>query len=357
MTTPRHTHPMTPSTLAAAVSPVAYSLPPLDWKSELAQSLKSPADLAAYVQVPLASLPVAGESLKQFPLFAPRPYLDRVVKGDPSDPLLLQIWPHKDEDVAVRGFSQDPLGESEAAKSPGVLQKYAGRALLVVTGACAIHCRYCFRRHFPYQETPRGLPAWRLALETLRGDSSVQEVLLSGGDPLTLVDESLAEWFSLLEEMPHLKRLRIHTRLPVVIPQRVTQHLLKLLKETRLDTVMVLHINHPAEIDGGVEQAISSLRDSGALLLNQAVLLKGVNDHVKTLAELCQRLVELRVMPYYLNQLDRVQGAAHFEVEESKGLQIMEQLRAILPGYAMPRYVKEIPGAASKMEVRAAPAR
>ena len=328
----------------------------MDWKVELAQSVRTAADLASYVGISLHELTLAEKAVSQFPVFAPRPYLDRIRKGDPSDPLLRQVWPFLREDEPQPGYSTDPLREIDSAKSTGILQKYHGRALVVTTGACAIHCRYCFRRHFPYEQSPKGMNEWRQALESVRNEPTTQELLLSGGDPLTLVDEVLEQWIRELDGIPHLRRLRIHTRLPVVIPSRVTPKLTELLGQTRLQIVVVVHFNHPAEIDDHVEKALFRLRQCGALLLNQAVLLAGVNDDVQVLAELSQRLVGLHVMPYYLNQLDRVLGASHFEVPVERGLAILERLRAVLPGYAVPRYVVETPGAASKLDVsQAAP--
>jgi EF-P beta-lysylation protein EpmB len=219
---------------------------------------------------------------------------------------------------------------------------------MVTTGACAVHCRYCFRRHFPYSEGPRSLAEWAPALERLAADSSIEEVLLSGGDPLTLVDSWLGRLAERLASIDHLRRLRVHTRLPVVIPERVCDELLAWLRGTRLTPIMVVHANHPAEISDDVAAALGRLVDAGIPVLNQAVLLRGVNDDADALAELCRRLVDLRVMPYYLHQLDRVAGAAHFEVPEATGRRLVAELRRRLPGYAVPRYVRETPGEASK---------
>jgi EF-P beta-lysylation protein EpmB len=220
--------------------------------------------------------------------------------------------------------------------------------LLITTGACAVHCRYCFRRHYPYSEGPRSIDDWQPAIDRLAADPSIDEVLLSGGDPLTLVDEQLAELARRLAEIPHLRRLRIHTRLPIVIPQRVTSELLDWLSGTRLAPIMVVHANHPQEIDAATAGALTKLIDAGVPVLNQSVLLRGVNDHAEALIDLSRRLIDLRVMPYYLHQLDRVQGAAHFEVPISRGLELVAQMRAALPGYAVPRYVQEIAGDAHK---------
>jgi EF-P beta-lysylation protein EpmB len=268
--------------------------------------------------------------------------------GDPHDPLLRQVLPLAEELDEAPGFSADPVGDENAVIQPGLLQKYSGRVLLISSGVCAIHCRYCFRRAYPYFEGPKSLSQWDSVIERIGADPSIEEVLLSGGDPLTLVDQVLAELVNRLERIAHLRRLRIHTRLPVVIPERVNDELLEWLGNTRLAPIVVIHINHPAEIDGAVEAAISRLFSRGILVLNQSVLLKGVNDDPAVLRDLCCRLIDLRVLPYYLHQLDRVRGAAHFEVPVSRGRELIAQLREVLPGYAVPRYVQEVPGGTSK---------
>jgi EF-P beta-lysylation protein EpmB len=262
--------------------------------------------------------------------------------------LLRQVLPLTDEMTEVPGFTVDPVRDDLAERQPGLLHKYDGRVLLVTTGTCAIHCRYCFRRHFPYDETPRSVADWQPALNEIAADESVHEVILSGGDPLTLVDSTLFELVDSLAQIPHLRRLRIHTRLPIVIPERVTVELIDMLQTCRLTPIVVLHANHANELDSHVASAIGRLADAGIVLLNQAVLLAGVNDSVDAQAELCERLVDLRVIPYYLHQLDRVAGAAHFEVPVAEGRQIIRQLRERLPGYAVPRYAAEVPGAGSK---------
>jgi len=232
---------------------------------------------------------------------------------------------------------------------PGVLQKYHGRALLITTGACAVHCRYCFRRHFPYEEAPHSDAAWDAALGAIAADASIREVILSGGDPLMLVDERLANLTKKIAAIPHVCRLRVHTRLPIMIPARVTEQLLAWLTGSRLTPVVVIHANHAQELDDRVAQSLASLRQAGATLLNQAVLLRNVNDTVSAQVALGERLIELGVLPYYLHQLDRVAGAAHFEVPISEGLQLMKALRAQFPGYAVPRYVQEVVGQPNKV--------
>jgi EF-P beta-lysylation protein EpmB len=269
--------------------------------------------------------------------------------GDSTDPLLRQVLPIEDEITDVHGFVSDPVGDEDAKRQPGMIQKYRGRALLITTGSCAIHCRYCFRRHFPYAETPRSLAAWEPAIAEIESDGSLTEIILSGGDPLTLVDSTLGAIVDRLQCIPHLRRLRIHTRLPIVIPQRVTREFVRIIANSRLTPIVVLHANHANELNINVADSVAELAEARAILLNQAVLLRGINDSVEAQAGLCERLIELRVTPYYLHQLDRVAGAAHFEVPMAAGRRIVEELRTRLPGYAVPRYVQEVPGAAHKI--------
>ncbi len=297
----------------------------------------------------------ARRAAADFPLFVPEPYLSRIRRGDPADPLLRQVLPLDAELDDVAGYSTDPVDDAAAKTTAGLLQKYAGRALLITTGACAIHCRYCFRRHYPYSESPGGIEAWTPALAEIAADASLDEVILSGGDPLTLSDGFLAELAARIGAIPHIRRLRVHTRLPIVIPQRVTAELIAALRGTRLATIVVVHANHPQELDATVATALAQLADAGIVLLNQAVLLRGVNDNAAALAELSRTLVNHRVMPYYLHQLDPVAGAAHFHVPVERGRELVQELLSMLPGYAVPRYVREIPGALSKTTLAECP--
>jgi EF-P beta-lysylation protein EpmB len=259
----------------------------------------------------------------------------------------LQILPQAAETVETPGYSADPLGEAQGCGS-NLLRKYRGRLLIVTTGTCAVHCRFCFRRHFPYDQTAGTIDCYAQTLPEIALDRTIHEVVLSGGDPLVLPDSSLAPLVDQLAEIPHLRRLRIHSRLPVMIPQRVTQELTSLLRNGRLSPTVVVHVNHPAEIDVDVADAFGRLVDAGIPVLNQSVLLRGVNDRADVLAELCERLADLRVIPYYLHQLDPVAGAAHFETPIAVGTALIAELRARLPGYAVPRYVRETRGGASK---------
>ncbi len=318
------------------------------WRDEMRIAVRDAAQLVAALELPDELVEPARRAARNFPLFAPRPYIDRMRTGDANDPLLRQVLPVASELLTPTGFTPDPVGDDMATLSPGLLQKYSSRALLVATGACAVHCRYCFRRHFPYSEGPHSPVDWQPAIDRIAADPSIDEVILSGGDPLTLVDDHLAELARRLAAVPHLRRLRVHTRLPIMIPQRVTDELINWLRETRLTPIMVIHANHAQEIDESTAAAIARLVDAGIPVLNQSVLLAGVNDSVEALIDLSRRLVDLRVMPYYLHQLDRVQGAAHFEVPITRCLVLIEQMRAALPGYAVPRYVQEIAGESHK---------
>jgi EF-P beta-lysylation protein EpmB len=291
----------------------------------------------------------ARRAAELFPLFVTESFLGRIRPGDPRDPLLLQVLPLGAEEVSPSGFVNDPLEEASAHLAPGLLQKYAGRALLIATGACAIHCRYCFRRSYPYGDEPRRLVDWEPAFEQLRADPSIREIILSGGDPLMLSDARLAEIVSRLNAIGHLDRLRIHTRLPIVLPSRVTTRLIELLRSARMTPVVVVHANHPAEIDQDCRDALRKLVTSGLTVLNQTVLLAGINDAGEALTELSLRLINVGVIPYYLHQLDRVRGTAHFEVPVSRGLELIAQLRTQLPGYAVPQYVREVAGELHKM--------
>jgi len=325
--------------------------PESHWQRSVGRAVRDPEELLSLLDLPPGLLPEARRAAELFPLFAPREYIARMRPGDPADPLLRQVLPLRDELVTNPRFSADPVGDAAASCSPGLLRKYRTRALLVTTGVCAVHCRYCFRRHYPYEELPRSLQQWEPALAEIAADPTLDEVILSGGDPLMLTDGRLRELTLRLAAIPQLTRLRIHTRLPVVIPARVCEPLIDWLRGTRLAPILVIHANHAAELDEDVAAALARLADAGVVLLNQSVLLRGVNDDADALTDLSRRLVDLRVMPYYLHQLDRVAGAAHFEVPEARGRELVKQLRRRLPGYAVPRYVREVAGAESKVPV------
>jgi len=321
------------------------------WQIALANVIKDPEELLKQLGLSDKLTAIDGDTLKKFPLRVPQSYINKMRFGDVSDPLLRQVFPLLDESLNVENFVSDPVGDNLAITAPGILQKYHGRALLVTTGACAIHCRYCFRRHFPYGESNPLASQWSQTLATLCEGSTINEVILSGGDPLVLSDSKLASMVADLEKIPHLKRLRIHTRLPVVLPERVDQHLVNWIQQTSLQVIMVIHANHANEIDDEVEQAMRQLREANCQLLNQAVLLKDINDNVITLYDLSERLSELSVQPYYLHLLDPVAGASHFDVSEQDGIKLIAQLRTLLPGYLVPRLVREQQGEASKTAI------
>ncbi len=273
-------------------------------------------------------------------------------RGDLADPLLRQVLPVGAENADIDGFTVDPLHEEAAAVVPGLLHKYHGRALLVTTGACAVHCRYCFRRHFAYDDLPRGRRWWDAAVAAVATDPTLAEVLLSGGDPLTLPDGQLAALVADLARIPHLSRLRVHTRLPVVLPERVDDHLLAWLTGSRLRPVVVIHANHPQELSPAVLAACGRLRQAGVTVLNQAVLLAGINDHADVLVALSEGLFAAGVLPYYLHQLDRVAGTAHFSVPDARAIALLDDVAARLPGYLVPRLVREEPGRRGKTPLR-----
>jgi EF-P beta-lysylation protein EpmB len=331
---------------------VKRATPQPAWRASLARAIRDPEELVRALGLPDELLEPARRTAALFPLLVPRELLARMRRGDPADPILRQVLPlGEEEEDPGAGYSTDPVGESRAVQAPGLLRKYAGRALLLAAPACAVHCRYCFRRHHPYEDVPRGLEAWEPALDHLRSDPTLDEVILSGGDPLVLPDELLGRLAERLAGIPHLTRLRVHTRLPVVIPSRVTEALLSWLTGTRLTPVVVVHANHPNELDDVCRAALRRLVDRGITVLNQSVLLRGVNDDLETLLALCRALVETGVLPYYLHALDPVQGAAHFAVPDEQGRALVAGLREHLPGYAVPRFVREIEGAASKVEL------
>ena len=321
------------------------------WQQALASAIRDPDELLRVLNLDPALLPTARAAAAQFPLRAPRGFVARMRSGDPDDALLRQVLPLAAELEPAPGFVADPLGEQALQAAPGVLHKYPGRALLIVTGACAVHCRYCFRREFPYAENHAGIDEWRPALAYLAGDPSLREVILSGGDPLALANQRLGELLAALDRLPHLERLRIHSRMPIVLPERIDDELLETLTRTRLRRVVVIHANHPHEIDKAVGAALERLASVGATLLNQTVLLRGVNDAPGILAELSETLFAARVLPYYLHLLDPVCGTAHFEVKENVALSIMKVLRQRLPGYLVPRLVREQPGQLAKTPV------
>ena len=323
------------------------------WQRDLSRAITDPAQLLAELDLDPKLAGPARAASTTFALRVTRSYLARMRRGDRGDPLLRQVLPLADELIESAGYGPDPLDEHAATRAPGLLQKYAGRALLITTQACAIHCRYCFRREFPYsaqqEAAEEGAGRFAAALEVIAGDTSIEEVILSGGDPLSLSDARLTKITDALAGMPHVQRIRVHTRQPIVLPSRVDDGLLAWLRGLRRPTVLVLHANHPNEINDEVRAACTKLRAAGATLLNQSVLLKGVNDDVDTLAQLSRALMDAGVVPYYLHLLDRVRGTAHFDVAEGQAQQLVGELAKRLSGYLVPRLVREVPGAPFKV--------
>lgn len=319
-----------------------------DWQILLSGSIRCPETLWRRLNLPLETLPGALKGHQDFPLRVPEPYLDKIEPGNPDDPLLKQVLPVAQESQPQPGFVADPLGERLANPSSGLLHKYQSRVLLVLSGACAINCRYCFRRHFPYSENRLSSQEFADIQAYLEAHPEVNEVILSGGDPLVVSNARLSILLNIIENIPSITRLRIHTRLPVVIPQRIDAGLLDLLGRTHLNTVLVTHSNHPQELDEVFDQSMNLLRQAGVHLLNQAVLLNGVNDQPAVLVGLSERLFQAGVLPYYLHLLDPVAGAHHFDVPEERALPLMAELHRRLPGFLIPRLVREISGKSGK---------
>lgn len=317
------------------------------WQEALGQLITSPLQLLTLLELSPEQIPWQWD--KDFPLRVTQSFVARMRKKDPHDPLLRQVLSHKEESKITNNFSKDPLKESEYNPVPGLLHKFKGRVLLTFTSSCAIHCRYCFRRHFPYHDNNPGRKGWSQALDYIAQRPQIIEVILSGGDPLLASDETLALFLKQLSEIKHVKLLRIHTRLPVVIPQRICPSLLKVLQETKQEIVMVYHINHPAEIIPAIAQGVKQLKQHNITVLNQSVLLQGVNDDAKCLTELSLSLFQAGILPYYIHLLDTVQGANHFCVSLNSAKHLQQQLREALPGYLVPKFVQEIPNYPSKI--------
>lgn len=330
------------------ISRNAPSRQPSEWQTALAQAITDPLELLDYLGLTPQQFAFP-QPRPRFPLRVPRGYAARMRKGDPHDPLLRQVLPLAEEDRDTPGFGSDPVGDRGAERRPGMLHKYRGRVLLLVTGACAIHCRYCFRQHFPYGDSNPLKGRWAETLQEIMDDPTIEEVILSGGDPLTLADDRLGALAGDLAGVPHVRRLRFHTRLPVVLPERIDETLVRWLGRLPVKAVVVVHANHAHEIDGRVRRALADLEAAGATLLNQTVLLRGINDDAGVLRRLSESLFEAGVLPYYLHVLDKVRGSAHFDVPEAAALQLMASLNQSLPGYLVPRLVREVPGAAHKV--------
>ncbi|MBW3165510.1 EF-P beta-lysylation protein EpmB [Ferrimonas balearica] len=320
------------------------------WQRELAEAYRSPVELLTDLQLDPAEFGQGLEARRLFPMLVPKAFAAAMRPGDAQDPLLRQVLPVGDEFLVADGFGPDPIGEQDGPM-PGLLHKYQSRVLLMLRTGCAVNCRYCFRRHFPYADHKVGAAELAQAHDYIASDTRINELLLSGGDPLMARDDHLAELVARFSDLPHLKRLRIHTRLPVVLPSRITDQLVSMLADAPWQVVMVLHINHPNELQPELVAGLARLKAAGVTLLNQAVLLKGVNDHADTLVALAEGLFDAGVLPYYLHLLDRVAGAAHFEVDEDRARALMAEQLQRLPGFLVPRLVREIAGEASKTPI------
>jgi len=322
------------------------------WQQLLSDSITSPQELLERLDLPArAWLAGAEAGHRLFPVRVPEPFLARMEKGNPADPLLRQVLPLGLEGNTAEGFVTDPLQEDSAIQTTGLIRKYQSRALLMVTGQCAVNCRYCFRRHFPYTEQRLSPSSRQKVLDTLAASPEINEVIFSGGDPLAVSDQLLSQWASAISSIPHIRRIRLHTRLPVVIPQRVCDALLKWISNTPVPVVMVLHINHPAEIDQPTRRALSFLRSAGVTLLNQSVILRGVNDDAGVLEDLSEALFDAGVLPYYLHAFDPVAGAQHFDVSDDEARLLVRDLLSRLPGFLVPRLVREVPGKTAKTPI------
>jgi len=317
-----------------------------NWQKILAEGFHSASDLLAFLD--LSALENTALAEKKFATRVPLGFASRMQKGNPRDPLLLQVLASDRENISTEAYIRDPLNERAHNPRPGLIHKYQGRVLLTLTGACAINCRYCFRRHFPYADNNPGRAGWEKVLDYVAEDSSIYEVILSGGDPLLVNDRIFAEVLRLISAIPHVHTLRIHTRIPIVLPERITDSFLTLLAKNRLQKVIVMHCNHARELNEDIDAIALKLRRADCHLLNQSVLLAGINDSAETLAALSLRLFKAQILPYYLHLLDKVEGAMHFDLPLAKSLEIYRQLQAQVPGYLLPRLVRDLPGKASK---------
>ncbi len=319
-----------------------------NWLLEIKQAIKNLDSLADKLELDRDALLLGQAAHQTFPLMVPRPYLERIEKGNPRDPLLLQILPLQQEMEQVQGYVKDPLSEQDHNPKKALVHKYTSRVLVITSGTCAINCRYCFRRHFPYSDNHLKQSEWSSLVAYIKQHPHINEVILSGGDPLMVKDKQLAQRIAVLEELPQIKRLRIHTRLPVVIPSRINDEMLQWIRQTRLKVIMVWHINHANEIDPSVANAAAKLVKSGVTLFNQGVILKGINDTVDAQVALSEALFDADILPYYMFTLDPVEGAAHFDISLIQAQKLMGQVAARLPGYLVPKLAKEIPGKTAK---------
>ena len=319
------------------------------WQAELKSAITRIPDLLSYISLP--SHPLVSNQHTHFPILVTTSWADRIKKGCPDDPLLLQVLPQKIETQAMPGFTQDPLEENHQTPVPGCIHKYQGRVLLTLLGQCAIHCRYCFRQHFPYQTHQFNPARWKAICAYISQDPSIYEVIFSGGDPLLLPDRLLRTCLQDIASIPHVRYVRFHTRVPIVLPSRMTDAFVQILTESRLQSAIVIHSNHPQELSPEIKTRLRHIHQQGICLLNQSVLLKGINDNAQVLANLSHALYEAGVLPYYLHRLDTVHGSQAFSLPVEEETSIVQTLYSLLPGYLVPRFVVEIPHAASKIPI------
>ncbi len=322
-----------------------------NWQQSLAAAMRSPEELFAYLNLPPKYLAAAKQAHNDFPLCVPYEFASKMEKGNIEDPLLKQVLPFEAELKSSENYSRDPVGEISAVSTPGLIQKYTSRALIVTTSACAVNCRYCFRRHFPYQENSLHNTQINHILSQVEQDSNINELILSGGDPLSLNNDRLNLLINRINDMSQIRILRFHTRLPVAIPQRINEGLINTLRTSNKKMVFVLHINHPNELDHKFNLAMKKLAQNNVTLLNQSVLLKDINDSAETLTTLSHKLFEAGILPYYLHLMDKVQGAAHFDLPMQKAIQIMHEIQSALPGYLVPKLVRETSGLPYKTSI------
>ncbi len=317
----------------------------MNWQQELAAGFTSVKVLCNYLKISPDKLLLTPD----FSLRVPRQFVDRIEKGNLNDPILMQILPVSDEIIETAGYNQDPVGDLGAMTETGVIHKYQGRVLYILSGSCAINCRYCFRRNFPYADFQLSKKKLAQAVQYIQNHPDISEVILSGGDPLLLNDKQLFDLIYQLEDISHIKRIRIHSRIPIVLPSRITTDFCDGLLKIKKHCVLVLHSNHANELGDAVKMACKQIKACNITLLNQSVLLKGINDNAQQLCNLSEKLFDFGVLPYYLHQLDKAVGTGHFEVEEERGLQLMAQIKKQLPGYLVPKFVREQAGAANKI--------
>ncbi|QLB13432.1 L-lysine 2,3-aminomutase [Bisgaardia hudsonensis] len=318
-----------------------------NWTDYLANAISDPKQLLNVLKLPIAPFEQAIQARKLFAMRVPMPFVEKMEKGNANDPLFLQVMTLQEEFLLREGFTKDPLQEQHTP-APNILHKYHNRLLFMIKNSCAINCRYCFRRHFPYAENKGNKENWKQALDYIAQHSEIEEVIFSGGDPLMAKDNELAWLLKSLENIPHLQRLRIHSRLPIVIPQRITEQLCSLFNDSRFQVILVTHINHPNEIDDKLAMAMKKLKNANVTLLNQSVMLKAINDNAQVLKNLSDKLFTIGILPYYLHLFDKVEGASHFYIEDDQAIKIYKELQSITSGYLVPKLAREIAGEKNK---------